>query len=257
MIPYREAKATKVKKSKHKGKGGSSASGSQLRERSQSPTRPLYFFTPNERYGEFSQWYRSKFTVTADEIKAVIGRDLEDVHDDQVADPESGDPESGDPESGAAAAAAGPDYLTFRCAEQFMMYCKAARFGDRETQRLVMATDSPKEQKRLGRAVDGFDDGGWDEVKSAVVVAGNMAKFGQNAPLGRALLATGDRLLVEAASRDRVWGIGYTAKTAPHRRKHWGENRLGVALMEVRARLREREQGRKGEEWQEQEGEGE
>lgn len=237
MIPYREAKVKKTKKSK--GKGGSSVVDSRPGERSQSPTGPLYFYMPNQSYGELSQWYRSSFTVTADEIKAVIGRDRQDVGDDQVANPESG-------------AAADPGYLTFGCAEQFMMYCKAARFGDCETQRLIMASASPKEQKGLGRAVAGFADDSWDEVKSEVVVAGNMAKFGQDESLGRLLLATGDRLLVEAAPRDRVWGIGYGAKNAPHQRGNWGENRLGKALMEVRARLREKGHGGKEEEQKEQ-----
>jgi predicted NAD-dependent protein-ADP-ribosyltransferase YbiA (DUF1768 family) len=49
-----------------------------------------------------------------------------------------------------------------------------------------------------------FTDASWDEVKSAVVVAGTIAKFGQNPKLKGKLLATGDRLLVEAASRDRI-----------------------------------------------------
>jgi predicted NAD-dependent protein-ADP-ribosyltransferase YbiA (DUF1768 family) len=35
--------------------------------------------------------------------------------------------------------------ITFNSAEQFMMYCKAGRFHDRETQRKVLATTSPKE----------------------------------------------------------------------------------------------------------------
>jgi ribA/ribD-fused uncharacterized protein len=72
-------------------------------------------------------------------------------------------------------------------------------------------------------------------------MAGNVAKFGQNPKLGRKLLATRDRLLVEAASRDQIWGIGYTAKHAMLHRKHWGENRLGEALMMVRVRLRREE----------------
>jgi ribA/ribD-fused uncharacterized protein len=87
--------------------------------------------------------------------------------------------------------------------------------------------------------VAGFTDASWDEVKSVVVVAGSIAKFGQNPKLKGKLLATGDRLLVEAASRDRVWGIGYTAKHAMPHRHHWGENRLGKALMEARGHLRQ------------------
>ncbi|KAI1195991.1 hypothetical protein F5X97DRAFT_306486 [Nemania serpens] len=123
-----------------------------------------------------------------------------------------------------------------------MMYCKAARFGDGDTQGRILAIDDPKEQKRLGKLTVGFYDASWDEIKSAVVVAGNVAKFGQNPILGRKLLATGDRLLVEAAPRDRVWGIGYAEKDAMSHREHWGENKLGKALMVARAQLR-REQG--------------
>lgn len=135
-------------------------------------------------------------------------------------------------------------WVTLNCAEQFMMYCKAGRFYDREAQRRVLATDDPKEQKRLGKLTAGFWDASWDKVKSAVVEAGNIAKFGQNPKLRRKLLATGDRLLVEAASRDRVWGIGYTAKHAMSYRQHWGENRLGKALMAAREHLRREEEQR-------------
>jgi predicted NAD-dependent protein-ADP-ribosyltransferase YbiA (DUF1768 family) len=50
-------------------------------------------------------------------------------------------------------------------------------------------------------------------------------------------------LLAEAASLDRVWGIGYTAREAMVFRNKWGEYRLGRALMEVRRILREEEAG--------------
>ena len=128
--------------------------------------------------------------------------------------------------------------ITFTCVEQFIIYCKTGRFHDRETQRLILATTSPKEQKGLGKLTAGFTAASWDVVKSKVVEEGNVAKFGQNPKLRRKLLATGDRLLVEAASKDRIWGIGYTAKHAMSHRQHWGENSLGEALMEAREHLR-------------------
>ncbi|KAJ9219329.1 hypothetical protein DTO027B5_5719 [Paecilomyces variotii] len=174
---------------------------------------PIFFHMPDDTHGEFCQWFPSHFTLSKTEISSQIGYAIDD-----------------DEAEGS---------ITFTCAEQFMMYCKAGRFHDKETQRRVLATTSPKEQKRLGRLTAGFTDASWDEVKSLVVVAGTIAKFGQNPKLKSKLLATGDRLLVEAASNDRVWGIGYTAKHAMSYRQHWGENRLGKALMEAREHLRQ------------------
>ncbi|KAF6833508.1 hypothetical protein CPLU01_05546 [Colletotrichum plurivorum] len=143
---------------------------------------------PNEEWGEFCQWHKAVFTISKEEISNLVGH----VVDDE------------DPHGS----------VTFTCAEQFMMYCKAARFHDTPRQARVLETQNPKEQKALGRSTIGFTHESWDMVKSAVVEAGNVAKFGQNPHLARILLFTGDRQLCEAASKDRVWGIGYTAKHA-------------------------------------------
>lgn len=56
-----------------------------------------------------------------------------------------------------------------------------------------------------------------------------------------ALLATGDRLLVEASPFDRTWGVGVSAKEADAKRDLWGLNLLGQCLMDVRERLRAEE----------------
>ena len=178
---------------------------------------PVFFFKANEAHGEFCQWYPATFTVSKAEMSSLIGHPIDED-----------DPEGFRP-------------IYFNCAEQFMMYCKAGRFLDRKTQKLILATRDPKQQKRLARLTKGFDSASWDMIKSAVVVAGNLAKFSQNRLLKSLLLSTAARTLAEAASEDRVWGIGFTAKEAmaPQNRQHWGENRLGKALMEVRSRLRE------------------
>ncbi|KFY36081.1 hypothetical protein V494_05343 [Pseudogymnoascus sp. VKM F-4513 (FW-928)] len=164
---------------------------------------PIFFHLPDAFHGEFCQWFPSIFTVSTSKISSLID-DSYDTEADSNTD----------------------DQITFNCAEQFMMYCKAGRFNGRDTQRRVLATSSPKEQKHLGRQVNGFYDPRWDEVKSDVVIAGSIAKFSRNRKLRGKLLATGDRLLVEASSQDPVWGIGYSAKHAMAHRKHWGENRL-------------------------------
>jgi ribA/ribD-fused uncharacterized protein len=175
---------------------------------------PLFFYMPNATHGEFCQWYPCTFTVSREEISRLIGRTVMTTSDDPESD------------------------ITFNCSEQFMMYCKAARFDDADRQALILASDSPKEQKQLAKSTVGFTDESWDPVKNQIVEVGNMAKFGQNMHLKRKLLATGDRLLCEAAPRDRVWGIGYAEKHAMNHQGHWGENRLGKALMAVRERLR-------------------
>lgn len=68
---------------------------------------------------------------------------------------------------------------------------------------------------------------------------GNLEKFSQNPPLGDFLLATQNRVLVEASPHDRIWGIGLHRDDprAAEPARWLGENRLGFALMEVRSRL--------------------
>jgi len=135
-----------------------------------------------------------------------------------------------------------------------------------------------------------FADHSWDRVKRDVVVQGNMLKFEsgradkadpfvypppptlvqgrlaaavskqdkqkREVRLEELLLATGGRELVEAAPRDRVWGVGFEAEEAERVRvtcrEKWGKNYLGKALMEVRERLRRaKEEGQGVEERQE------
>ncbi|CAH0045421.1 unnamed protein product [Clonostachys solani] len=178
---------------------------------------PLFFYMPNAKWGEFCQWFPCTFTVSKGEIAAILRGN------DGISIGEAG---------------GGGGVITFNCAEQFMMYCKASCFHDFASQTRILATASSKEQKAFGKTIQGFDDEIWDRVKSNVVLAGNIAKFSQNRHLKNVLVGTGDRLLVEAASKDRVWGIGYTEKHAMNFRQHWGENRLGYALMKTRQHLR-------------------
>jgi ribA/ribD-fused uncharacterized protein len=132
------------------------------------------------------------------------------------------------------------DGVTYPSAEHFMMTAKALLFGDAEMAEKIRAAPHPQEAKALGRKVRGFSEERWAQHRFDLVVAGNVAKFGQHPDLRDYLLATGDRVLVEASPLDRVWGIGMSAgdelATSP---EHWrGLNLLGFALMEARHRLR-------------------
>lgn len=132
------------------------------------------------------------------------------------------------------------DGVTFATAEHYMMWRKAMLFGDAETAARIVAAGHPSQAKALGRQARGFDEAVWQANRFDIVVAGSVAKFGQHPDLREFLLGTGDRVLVEASPRDRVWGIGLGAanERAEDPRQWRGLNLLGFALMRARAALR-------------------
>jgi ribA/ribD-fused uncharacterized protein len=106
----------------------------------------------------------------------------------------------------------------------------------------ILETTNPRDIKALGRQIPGFDDTVWKRERMNIVTRGTYLKFTQSENLKAQLLATGDKELVEASPRDRIWGVGFGAKQAPLKREKWGANLLGKALMEVRSRIREEEE---------------
>jgi ribA/ribD-fused uncharacterized protein len=133
------------------------------------------------------------------------------------------------------------DGIAYATAEHWMMAGKARLFGDEEAAARVVAARSPGEAKKLGRQVRGFREDVWVRHRAALVVEGNVAKFGQEPGLGGFLLGTGSRVLVEASPLDRIWGIGLAAddERAADPEQWRGLNLLGFALMEARERLRQ------------------
>ena len=132
------------------------------------------------------------------------------------------------------------DGETFVSAEHFMMAGKARLFGDEETRHQILLATHPSEAKKLGRLASGFDRDVWEAHGSDIVVAGNVAKFGQDPLLHEYLLNTGDLVLVEASPVDLIWGTGVAAKDegADDPLRWRGRNLLGFALMRARALLR-------------------
>jgi ribA/ribD-fused uncharacterized protein len=128
------------------------------------------------------------------------------------------------------------DGVSYPTAEHWMMAGKARLFGDEKGLAAVLRAASPGAAKAAGRTVSGFDDERWAAARYDVVVAGNLAKFGQHADLRDFLLSTGTKVLVEASPYDRIWGIGMAATNPDVARPSvWrGVNLLGFALMEVR-----------------------
>lgn len=131
------------------------------------------------------------------------------------------------------------DGVRYASAEHWMMAGKARLFGDDDALAAILAARTPAEAKKLGRLVRDFDEARWSAARFDLVVAGNVAKFGQDPALRRYLLDTRNRVLVEASPRDRVWGIGVgsTDDRATDPARWPGLNLLGFALMEARAQL--------------------
>jgi ribA/ribD-fused uncharacterized protein len=168
--------------------------------------KPVFFWREyGSEHGYLSQWYLSPFTT---EDKSIV----------------------------------------YQTAEQYMMYQKAILFNDHEIAAKILETTTPKAQKALGRKVKNFNEHIWLANRERIVEEGTYYKFkygrgegegeeGDAPGLKNKLLGTGDREIVEASPMDRIWGVGFGEKNAESRRKDWGLNLLGKALMKVRERL--------------------
>jgi N-glycosidase YbiA len=115
-------------------------------------------------------------------------------------------------------------------------YFQAVKASCREDFLWVMAAEDAASAKRRGgrhgeggRSIELRPD--WEDVKVDVMRYACRGKFALP-EFREALLATGDRVLVENSRSDYVWG-GRDARGG-----YGGRNLLGVVLMEVRAELR-------------------
>jgi ribA/ribD-fused uncharacterized protein len=137
--------------------------------------------------------------------------------------------------------AAVPDALTPFLVHDVLVTARLVRGGTADQ---IRQAPHPGAAKRLDRQVADFDEQEWAWRRF-----GGHRQPRQVQPasgLLDLLLATGGKVLVEAAPNDRIWDIGLAATDEraglPER---WpGLNQLGYALMEVRHQLAARERQR-------------
>jgi ribA/ribD-fused uncharacterized protein len=125
----------------------------------------------------------------------------------------------------------------YSSSEQQFMYLKAMYFQDPETAVKIMATNDAKQIKQLGREIKNYDDKEWEKVRRDKMKICLKDKF-NNFDLAMILLSTKDKMIVEAASYDRIYGCGFDADNAIENRNKWGLNLLGELLMEIRGELK-------------------
>lgn len=125
---------------------------------------------------------------------------------------------------------------TFANSEQAMMYEKAKLMGDENIMAKVLKTTNPKSVKALGREVKP-----WKKHRLEIMTNICLAKFKANPTLTEQLLATGNKIIIEASPYDNIWGIGMRdSDEGVENPKNWqGLNLLGEALMNVRKVLKQ------------------
>jgi len=129
--------------------------------------------------------------------------------------------------------------VRFDTSEQAIMYCKASLMGDKDSLEKLKAPGlDPKYAKALGRAVEPWKQELWDAEVRNIAFEVLMAKFSQNSQIAAWLEKTGNKRLVEAAPRDRIWGVGLNKSQVMAGAPLRGQNILGNTLERVRASLR-------------------
>lgn len=105
--------------------------------------------------------------------------------------------------------------ITYKTSEHWMMAHKALLFGDTISFEKIVACDTPKKAKELGRQVVSYNDQIWNDKRFDIVKLGNIHKFNQHANFADYLLKTENRVLVEASPVDTIWGIGLYHRCHP------------------------------------------
>ena len=123
----------------------------------------------------------------------------------------------------------------YHSSEQFIQYTKAKYCNDHETAEHILNMHSALACKKFGYTVQNYNHQGWIDSIEALCINGIRAKFEQNPALLRALMNTGDKIIIES-SKDDIWGTGVPLfRWDCLQEKLWtSRGKLGTILMEIR-----------------------
>ncbi|MEM9742535.1 MAG: NADAR family protein [Pseudomonadota bacterium] len=107
-------------------------------------------------------------------------------------------------------------------------YVQGLRFEDPAVRAAVRACEHPHEARRLGDRKRRQQRSNWKVLQRTYMTRGVWAKVHHHAPVRAALLATGDRPIIETSQYDYFWGCGRDTR---------GDNHYGRILVAVRERL--------------------
>ena len=110
-------------------------------------------------------------------------------------------------------------------------YFQAMRFSDPEHRMKIRAVESVDQLQKLSKSWFKSKRKDWNQIKVTIMTRGLYMQSQMYADMKESILETGDQRLVENSMYDYFWGCG---------RDRRGENQYGVVLMNIRAKLLEK-----------------
>jgi len=136
--------------------------------------------------------------------------------------------------------------LHFDSVSRYFEWTKAVVFNDTKARALLEKNDNrkcrikAKEAIEIGHRVEGYNDKVWKKLREEFMIRILLRK--ENPSITDLIDPKYDGFhFVNADPSDRIWGIGYSSKTAMAHKDDWGENLLGKCYDKVREILINRE----------------
>ena len=108
-------------------------------------------------------------------------------------------------------------------------YFHAMKFNNPQLREKIRQASHPREAAKVARRNFWKVRRDWKKIQVVIMTRGTYIKCRTHPGVAEALLATGDRMLVEESLYDHFWGCG---------RDQRGSNYYGKVLMDVRKKLR-------------------